>query len=433
VIVDGGYGLMTRGGSSSFDNSRIRTNDPAFVAPTPAASIGNATVIEGNSGIKTIGLTVTLSIPAAGGETISWSTASGTATSGTDFTAGSGTITFAAGATTATILIQIAGDTTYEADETFTVRLTNASGVDIAGGTATVLINNDDAQAPAPTAPSILVTSQSVTEVDKGSITMTITLTLSQAWTSAISVNVATTSLGSGAGKATAGSDYTSKSGTVTFLAGQTTATFTVTIIGDRVVEGNEVFGLSLSGATGGASIATPLATMTIVDNDSALLATSAGPGAGRALLTRADVDRILPLVIATWIRKGVSRAALQNLTVTIANLTGLQLGTTSEDSRLITLDVDAAGWGWYTGTGTVPAGRIDLFSVLLHELGHLAGFEHSESGIMAAALSPGVRPAAIPKSVRASAKKAAKKASAKAKRKARAKAKAIAKTRRSA
>jgi hypothetical protein len=94
---------------------------------------------------------------------------------------------------------------------------------------------------------------------------------------------------------------------------------------------------------------------------------------------------------------------------VVLADLPGLQLGMTNEDGRVITLDIDAAGWGWYTGTGAVPTGRIDLFSVLMHELGHLAGLDHTASGVMAASLSPGVRSATVPKSARTSVKKAKK------------------------
>src|SRR5687768_2978065 len=68
---------------------------------------------------------------------------------------------------------------------------------------------------------------------------------------------------------ATAGSDYSPTSGTLTFAAGVTTATFTVSILGDTVVEGNERLRLVLSNPSSGAVLASPsVAHLRIVDND---------------------------------------------------------------------------------------------------------------------------------------------------------------------
>jgi hypothetical protein len=56
---------------------------------------------------------------------------------------------------------------------------------------------------------------------------------------------------------ATAGEDYTAASGTLSFAQGQTTATFTVTLTGDSVTEGNEALNLTLSNPTGRATLGT--------------------------------------------------------------------------------------------------------------------------------------------------------------------------------
>ena len=82
--------------------------------------------------------------------TVHYSTGNGTATAGSDYTAGSGTVTFAAGETSKTINVAITGDTVVEANETFSIALSSASGATIAHGSATGTIVNDDVAPPPP-------------------------------------------------------------------------------------------------------------------------------------------------------------------------------------------------------------------------------------------------------------------------------------------
>ena len=72
------------------------------------------------------------------------------------------------------------------------------------------------------------------------------------------------------AGTASAGSDFTSSFGMVTFAAGQTTKTFTVQISSDKRAEPTETFTIVLSNPTG-ATIADGTGVVTIVDNDGAI------------------------------------------------------------------------------------------------------------------------------------------------------------------
>jgi hypothetical protein len=112
---------------------------------TPSLRISDATVTEGNSGTKNLAFTVTLS-KSDRNKTISatYSTANGTATAGSDFTATAGTVTIPARATTATILVPIIGDTTVEANETFTLNLSNPVNATISDAQGLGTITNDD-------------------------------------------------------------------------------------------------------------------------------------------------------------------------------------------------------------------------------------------------------------------------------------------------
>ena len=91
------------------------------------------------------------------------------------------------------------------------------------------------------------------------------------------------------------------------------------------------------------------------------------------------------------WIEAGAPAAGVAGISIRIADLDGLTLGF-AED-RVIVLDRDAAGWGWSLDPrAAVSAGRIDLLTVLVHELGHVLGLTHADSGLMFEALAPGVR-----------------------------------------
>ena len=87
---------------------------------------------------------VSLSRAAAGTVTVDYATADGTATAGADYTATSGTLTFAVGETAKTVSVPVLDDAVDEGEETFTLRLSNATGARIADGEATGTIANDD-------------------------------------------------------------------------------------------------------------------------------------------------------------------------------------------------------------------------------------------------------------------------------------------------
>ena len=112
----------------------------------PKLSVDDPAVAEGGSGTSILTFTVTMDPSSASAVTVDYATADGTATAGLDYTATSGTLTLAPGETTKTVAVDVAGDSTYEPDETVTLTLSNPAGggskiVD-AQGTGT--IQNDD-------------------------------------------------------------------------------------------------------------------------------------------------------------------------------------------------------------------------------------------------------------------------------------------------
>ena len=250
-------------------DSALDTAEPAV----PSLSIADVSVQEGNAGTRLMTFTVILSAAAAGPVTVAYSTADGTATSGSDYVAASGNLTFAAGETSKTLQVTVNGDTAAEGNEAFTVRLANAAGATIADGSATGTLTNDDAAA---TLPALSVGDVSLREGDSGTAELMFIVTLDKAATGPVTVSYATAN-----GTATAGADYAALTGTLTFAAGETSKMVHVAVNGDIAVEANETFSLTLSGATG-ATIADATAVGQITDDDTQQ---DPGNGAGKVWL----------------------------------------------------------------------------------------------------------------------------------------------------
>ena len=158
---------------------------------TSSFSIGDASVTEGDSGTADLTFTVTLSPAADMATTVAWATSketANTATPGTDYTAGSGTLSFAKGDTSKTVTVKVTGDEVDEADETLTVTLSSASdSLSIGDATATGTITDDDDRGLVFTPDRVTVTEASGT-----GRTATYTVALSSQPTGAVSVAVAT-------------------------------------------------------------------------------------------------------------------------------------------------------------------------------------------------------------------------------------------------
>ncbi len=234
------------------------TNDDGV---TPQVSIADASIAEGDSGTQNLVFTVSSSVAApAGGITVDYATADGTATTADgDYAAASGTAIIAEGASSTMVSVTINGDRRIEADETLTVSLSNATGgAAIADADAVGTITNDDVQ------PTLTVANASIAEGDSGTSTLTFTVSLSSpALEGSVSFTADTAD-----GTATADSDYVALSGvTGNIAAGATSTTIDVTINGDTAHEPNETFALNLSAITG-ATNTTASATGTVTNDD---------------------------------------------------------------------------------------------------------------------------------------------------------------------
>jgi hypothetical protein len=135
--------------------------------------------------------------------------------------------------------------------------------------------------------------------------------------------------------------------------------------------------------------------------------------GAGRSV-TQTDLNSIVDQAVSVWASAGISPtqvARLRQLDVRIVDLAGDNIGMSWP--RAIAIDHNAGGVGWFVDKtpgqseeytrdaqgrlvakqGSAAVGKVDLLSVVLHEMGHVLGIdEHDEHGLMAEILSPGRR-----------------------------------------
>ena len=114
----------------------------ATIAGPPSLSVADAEVDEGPN--AALAFTVALSRAAAGPVTVDYATSDVTATAGEDYTAASGTLTFAAGETEKTVSVAVLDDAHDDDGETLTLTLSNPSGAWLSDATATGTIHNTD-------------------------------------------------------------------------------------------------------------------------------------------------------------------------------------------------------------------------------------------------------------------------------------------------
>jgi hypothetical protein len=266
IVVDGD-GVVYLTGS---------TNSTAFPTATPiqnaaglldafVTQIADAGVIQFTASsyqVSENGGRATISVQRAGdtsaSATVQFATSDGSATAGADYTATSGTLTFAPGQITRTFTIPILPDALCDGDETVNLTLSNPGGGSVLGTRRTATLTILD--------PGACINFSAATyHVLENHGPALITVARSGPATGLVTVQFATSN-----GTAIAPADYTPVSRTLTFAPGVRLVTVSIPIVNDTIIEGPETVNLALSNVQGSAVLGDERSTalLTIDDDD---------------------------------------------------------------------------------------------------------------------------------------------------------------------
>ncbi|WP_419946225.1 Calx-beta domain-containing protein [Candidatus Poriferisodalis sp.] len=225
-----------------------------IVDDEPAAQVsltGNVTVEEGSAAVFTVSVdraadhertvvydAALISSSRIGGSGI-YAPVTAVASSGDVAVVTSGEATLAAGQTSVNVSVATTDDDVGEPDEYFEFRVDDLRGAAYAAG-ETPMLPDPVLGLITDNEPRIAIeasSSDGLRSVSEDAGTVTLTVSLSQAATSQVSVGWTTAARSDGGRQASAGTDFTSGSGTLTFAAGEQTKSFTVAILDDDVYE----------------------------------------------------------------------------------------------------------------------------------------------------------------------------------------------------
>ena len=218
------------------------------VGNTPLLLPGKGTITEGDSGTKTLNIPVTLSFAPTHTVTAQWNTVhinagnESEAKPGDDYVAASGTVSFAAGQTNATVPVTIKGDALDEYDELFAVRFHGPTNATIGGfyGLGFGSITDDDAL---PT----IVPDFGALSVPEGSVDSVVPLNVTLDAPSGRTATAHFRMPFAGGDGVAEPSDYVVASGDISFPPGATHANVLITVHGDTALEEDELVGVAFS------------------------------------------------------------------------------------------------------------------------------------------------------------------------------------------
>jgi hypothetical protein len=203
-----------------------------------------------------ITITVSRSGGSSGAASVAYATQNGTAVSGANYTAKSGTLNWAAGdAADKTFSVPLSA-TSFTGSKTFNVSLSSASGAALGSpATATVTINGSGAAAT----PGIIAFASNSAAAAQSAGSVSIIVSRSGGSSGAASVAYATQN-----GTATAGTHYTAANGTLNWAAGDAANKSFAVTLSANAFSGSKAFSVVLSGVTGAALGNVTTATVTI-------------------------------------------------------------------------------------------------------------------------------------------------------------------------
>jgi chitinase len=218
---------------------RTRIADPVAVVtivdndPRPSLRARDVAMDEGDAGATMMSVPVTLSAPSGQRVSVAYTVTPGSATHNDDYTVSptTGTLVFPPGSVSRSVSVAVLGDTVDEGTETLNVVLVAPVNASIADASGVATIRDDDG-------PGLRVNNVSAREGG----TMVFTVSLSATSPQEVAVNYATSN-----GTAFAPSDYSARTGTLTFPPGTTSRTVSVPTAVDAVAENDEYLWLRLT------------------------------------------------------------------------------------------------------------------------------------------------------------------------------------------
>ncbi len=256
----------------------------ASLGVTPTISISSGTVTEGDTGLRSVKLLVSLSKPTDVAVTAAAMTASGTATGvstattpGGDFVSLTKALTFSPGQVAKTITVKLLPDAVVEGAELFSVTLSGVVGAGVTDAVGTVAIADDDVAVGF----RVAIGDVTVREGGEKSRSVTVPVHFSEAAPSSFVMTYQTID-GSATGVASAAAippgDYKVTAKTTVVLAGRRESSLSLPLFPDNSVEGTEILTVSISAPS--VAVTDSISTVTILDDadDNQLWATQVGP-----------------------------------------------------------------------------------------------------------------------------------------------------------